>query len=203
MAGEAAEIREKAGPQGEAAVNDQEQPAGEGTGKKKFGLKLPSLPKIPTAVAKIAVLVLVIAVTAVISFVVITKVLAPRLNAPVDEELIAGEVAPEPETAPSPPPSLIHSVDEIIVNPAGTSGRRFLKVGVTFELEGEGVVEEMAARNPQIRDLLIREFSSRGLEEAVDPVLREEIRESILIKVNEILVNGKALNLYFTDYIVQ
>jgi flagellar FliL protein len=202
MAEEAAEAKKVPEAENEAAGAPAPETAGdEGSKKPKF--KLPALPKIPPLVARIAVLVLVVAVTAAVSFVVITKVLTPKLSAPVDEELVPAEAAPATGEEPAPPPSLVHSVDEIIVNPAGTSGRRFLKVGVTFELEGEGVVAEMTARNPQIRDLLIREFSSRGLEEAVDPVLREEIRESILAKVNDLLVNGRALNLYFTDYIVQ
>jgi flagellar FliL protein len=160
---------------------------------KKRRLPIPSLP--PVAV-KIAVIVLVVLVMAVVSWVVITKILAPKLETPPEEPPKVEEPKPEP-------PGPVFSVSELIVNPASSVGRRFLKVGVAFETENEKVVEEMTLREPQIRDLLIRELSSRTADELADPVLREEVRASIVEHLNEILTTGKVKALYFTDYILQ
>jgi flagellar FliL protein len=154
-----------------------------------------ALPKPPAVLVKVSLLVVVVAAMAAGSYVVITRLLAPHLGPPA-EERAANAAAPEP-------PGPVYTLPELIVNPAGTSGRRYLKVGIAFETDGLPAIEEMTQRDPQIRDLIIRELTSRTLEELVDPVLREEVRETVILKINEVLAAGAVRNLYFTDYIIQ
>ena len=91
-------------------------------------------------------------------------------------------------------PGEILEIKDLIVNPAGSGGRRYLKVAAAIELAAEhlknGKKKEAAAegahgaggglQDAQIRDLLIRELSSRTLDELTDPVTKEEMRQGIL-----------------------
>lgn len=152
-------------------------------------------------IVRIAVGVLAVGVMTTGLFLLVTDVLLPGLG--------PGQDAPEKveEAEVQALPGEQFKIDEIIVNPAGTAGRRFLRLGLALEAhegaEGELVLAELEARQAQVRDLFIREFSTRTLEELTDPTVREELRAACQEKVNSVLVKGEIVNLYFTDYVMQ
>ena len=92
---------------------------------------------------------------------------------------------------------------DLIVNPAGTGGRRYLKVAAAIEVHDPKVAKDLELRKAQVRDLLIRDLSARTLEELTDPVAKEETRTTIVDELNEIVGPGKVSSLYFTEYVVQ
>ncbi len=95
------------------------------------------------------------------------------------------------------------SVSDLIVNPAGTGGRRFLKVAASIELTDAKLAAELEGRQAPLRDLLIRELSARTLEELTDPTAKEEMRQSILEELEAMMGPDVVKGLYFTEYVVQ
>jgi flagellar basal body-associated protein FliL len=205
MAAEEAHEGQGAARTGQGAGVDEPQVHGAGAeaAVQPAGGGLLSAATLPAAAVRVAVGILVLGGMTAGTFFLVTDVIGPSLGpggsgrgpTPEAEVLVAEQPALPGEQ---------FVVEEIVVNPAGTRGKRFLRLGVALETaQGPAVTEELSTRKAQVRDLFIREFSSRGLDELTDPTVREEIRLACIDKINGFLVSGDISNLYFTDYVLQ
>jgi flagellar FliL protein len=158
---------------------------------------------VPDALVRISVGVMVLGAMTVGVFFLVTDVIGPSLGPPLPEA-VSGTAADE-EVAPIiEPPGEHYMVEDLVINPAETRGKRFLRLGVALETrDGPGVLAEMNTRGAQLRDLLIQKFSSRTIDELSDPTVREEIRLQCIDEVNATLASGQISNLFFTDYVLQ
>lgn len=171
-------------------------------------------PLIPPVLVRFSVIGGILAVMAVGAIFLVTDVIAPRLRKLGEPAPAAAEQA-KAETAHEPGEVL--EIKDLIVNPAGSGGRRYLKVAAVIELAVEhdkkGKKKEAAAgaegggagglQDAQIRDLLIRELSARTLDELTDPSTKEEMRQGILDGLSAIFGSRPVTNVYFTEYVVQ
>jgi flagellar FliL protein len=94
-------------------------------------------------------------------------------------------------------------LDEIIVNPADTGGRRFLAVTIGFEVTGEGNPEVIERRKPLIRDGLIGLLSSKGILQLADIGYRDTLRAEIRQKIESELQPFEVPRVFFTGYVLQ
>jgi len=108
------------------------------------------------------------------------------------------QAEPEPEKI-----GQLYMVDGVMLNPAGTKGARFLRVSAALETMDGLLLGELEQRDVQIRDIMITELGAHTIRELMDPVSKEEIRQSIIAKINSLLKRGRLTNLYYLDYIVQ
>lgn len=94
-------------------------------------------------------------------------------------------------------------VNDLIINPAATGGRRHLMVSLGLEYHNPLVAEELARRDPQIRDNLITLLGGQEVSVLADIKYREDIRRSLLKAINYYLTEGKVERLYFVKYVFQ
>ena len=94
-------------------------------------------------------------------------------------------------------------LDEIIVNPADTGGRRFLAVTIGFEVTGEGNPEVVERRKHLIRDGLIGLLSSKGIVQLADIGYRDTLRAEIRQKIEDELRPFEVPRVFFTGYVLQ
>ncbi|MCA9754490.1 MAG: flagellar basal body-associated FliL family protein [Candidatus Eisenbacteria bacterium] len=97
----------------------------------------------------------------------------------------------------------IVDLGDLVVNPAGTGGRRYLKVQVQVELEDPDESGLVESKTPKLRDRIIRELTSRTLSELTDPVAKDEMKETIIDEMNRILGGDIVDDMYFTEYVIQ
>lgn len=95
------------------------------------------------------------------------------------------------------------ALNPIVVNIAETKGTRFLKITVAFSLENEKLVEEFGTKNAQITDILIGLCSSRALDELEQNMGREQLKKDIIARINPLLDNGRILNVFFSEFVIQ
>ncbi len=178
--------------------------------KKEEGKEEAPPPKkgLPPMMVKIAILggVLVVLLGAAVA--VVTLVIAPKLRAqaPAAETTgEAGEAAAEKgeHKGGKHEHGEIIELGDVVVNPAGTGGRRYLKASVSLEVKDAKVAKSVEHRAAVIKDLLVRTLSARSLEELTDPTSKEELREQLVDEVGALFDEGAILNLYFTEYVVQ
>ena len=122
--------------------------------------------------------------------------------------------APAEEEHPAKERGEIHLVENILVNPAGTNGTRFLSTSIGVETPkseesgggghgesgGGGAFE---AASPIIRDILIAVLSSKTMEELSSVDGKTQLRNEILVKLNEAVAPDTIFNVYFVDYVLQ
>lgn len=99
--------------------------------------------------------------------------------------------------------SQFHSIESIVVNPAGSAGTRFLSCSVSFELESKGDARAYEALDVQIKDVLITILSSKTVDELANITDRNRMRREILSVVNKLTAPAKAKAVYLTDFVLQ
>ncbi|HUI29759.1 MAG TPA: flagellar basal body-associated FliL family protein [Candidatus Acidoferrales bacterium] len=97
----------------------------------------------------------------------------------------------------------VYIVKDLIVNPAGTNGLRFLLTTVGLEVTSEETVKELEKRDVQIHDSIIGILSSKTLPELDEAVSRDSLKISIKSQVNKELMTGSVINVYFSKFIIQ
>lgn len=99
--------------------------------------------------------------------------------------------------------SLVYSIKDIVVNPAGTAGSRFLSVSFGFELGSAELMTEFESREPIVRDVLITILSSKTLAELTDAKQKEVMRVQIKKRLSQVLDTEELSGVYFTDFVLQ
>lgn len=94
-------------------------------------------------------------------------------------------------------------VKDLIVNPAGTNGLRFLLTTIGLEVTSAKTEKECEKRNVEIHDAIINILTSKTLPQldAVDS--RDTLKSEIKNQINKDLATGSVLNVYFSKFIIQ
>ena len=128
------------------------------------------------------------------AFVFLKMYVAPRIQAAYEEP-----VKEEKEER-----GQIHLIEDIIVNPAGTNGTRYLSTSIGLEMSDFGdETDRFEKLTPVIRDIFIAILSSRTLEELSSIEGKEKLRDEILVQVNEAIRPDSVYRVYFVDYVLQ
>lgn len=98
---------------------------------------------------------------------------------------------------------LMFPLEPFTVNLLSESGRRYLKVEMNLEIGGEELSPELEEKKPIFRDIIIRQLSSKSLEEISTVKGKDKLKEEIVREINTRLKDGKVKNVYFTDFVVQ
>ena len=124
----------------------------------------------------------------------------------LDRVVASAGLAGRPDPAGRPEPPSYGQFTEIrgmVVNPAGSEGRRYLTVNLGLEVDRASVVEELRQKDVVVRDALLKLLGDRTVEELADVTLRSELKEELRDTVNAVLREGQVGRMYFTQYVLQ
>jgi len=97
-----------------------------------------------------------------------------------------------------------HEIEGLIVNPAGSNGRRFLLVNLSLEAETAEEIEEVKTREAVVRDVIAGDLGQLTVEQLSAVGARDVLKDSLLVHVNEALGEAAEVRrLYFTQYVIQ
>ena len=98
---------------------------------------------------------------------------------------------------------LVYAVKDMVINPAGTNGARFLSVSFGLELANPELSSELEARSPLVRDALITIMSSKTVAQLTDAREKEITRLQIKKRLSDLLETSDITAVYFTDFVLQ
>ncbi|MDD2906605.1 MAG: flagellar basal body-associated protein FliL [Sulfurimonas sp.] len=98
---------------------------------------------------------------------------------------------------------ILYPVDTFTVNLKSDAGRRYLKVTLSLELEGQELSIELDAKSAVIRDRIIRILTSKTLEEISSKKGKQKISSQIMETLNAMITDGKIKGIYFTEFVIQ
>jgi len=101
------------------------------------------------------------------------------------------------------PGGLTSAINEIVVNPAGTSGSRYLSVSLGFEFGSAKVKDRFEANELMVRDALISILSSKTVTQLTDAKQKEIMRYQIKKRLSQLLKTEKLTAVYYTDFVLQ
>lgn len=158
--------------------------------------------------------VIIVVVTQIITlagaFFFVKMYLVPRVT--VDTEAAEEIVQQERE------PAQIHMVEDLVVNPAGTNGTRYLSASIGLEYakainseksasssggHGAGPAGGIGTKEPVIRDILIAILTSKNIEQLSSAEGKEALRTEIMEKVNHEIAPDTVYKVYLVDYVLQ
>jgi len=99
--------------------------------------------------------------------------------------------------------SLVYAVKDVVVNPAGTGGTRFLSVSFGFELASQELATRFEERELLVRDALITILSSKTVAELTNARQKEIVRFLVKKRLSQIFETEDLEAVYYTDFVLQ
>ncbi len=155
--------------------------------EKKGGGKSKKAPNKLVSIGKIFLLVLILAGQAYLAYVIVDNYY-PSLYAKMNAE--------------EPPEIGSYLMEQLVVNPANTNGRRYLMVEISLEMNVEHI-PLMESHNPKVKQDLIETFSRRTVTQLTTSEEREKLRQEVTDIINSSIGETSVQNLYFTKYVLQ
>jgi flagellar FliL protein len=97
----------------------------------------------------------------------------------------------------------VHVLDNIVLNPAGSGGTRFLLLSVAFELKDAAAADEMKARDAELRDVVLVTLGAKTVEELSDMAVREPLKVELRAAAEKTFKKGGIKRIYFPQFVIQ
>jgi len=127
-------------------------------------------------------------------------VIVPRLGSQ------AAEVSPTSPSGPAALPEIgvIVSLQEVIATlPSPGPSPRYLRLTPNLEVADQATADMVAARLPQLRDIVIMTASQKSADELISPEGKKGLRDELLRRLAEKLPAEKLRSIYFSDLVIQ
>lgn len=121
-----------------------------------------------------------------------------------------GETAPaeagghgEPAAAAAGPSETVHVLENLVLNPAGSGGSRFLLLSVAMEGGSAAATTEMTARDAELRDIILTTLGSKTVDQLTDIAVRDSIKTELVKVISARFGKGAVKRLFFPTFVVQ
>jgi flagellar basal body-associated protein FliL len=99
--------------------------------------------------------------------------------------------------------SSVMMLDEIVINPAETAGRRYLAITIGLENHLPETDKTLDKKRPIIRDALISLLSAKHMDELSRITYRDSLKQEMKEAVNRQLGDSTVSAVIFTGYVLQ
>ena len=99
--------------------------------------------------------------------------------------------------------SVTHAIENLVLNPAGSNGTRFLMVSATFELKDSGIENQMKEHDAEVRDHILSILGKKTVDELTDIAQREQIKKDVLESVGSLFAKGSVKRVFFGQFVIQ
>ncbi len=97
----------------------------------------------------------------------------------------------------------VHMIDNLVVNPARSSGTRFLLASIAVRASSSGGADLLSAHDIELRDALIIVLGSKTVDELGDISRREELVAEIRSAIEKIVGTGVVSGIYIPQFVIQ
>jgi len=97
----------------------------------------------------------------------------------------------------------IYPIEDIIVNPADTDGKRLLLTSIGIDLSKPEMQNEIKTREVMVKDIIISTLASKSISQLDDMAYRDSLKFEIISKMEKNIPSVKVNNVYFSKYIIQ
>jgi flagellar FliL protein len=102
------------------------------------------------------------------------------------------------ETAPS-----VHLLENLVLNPAGSGGSRFLLLSIAIECKDAEILSSMEVRDAELRDIILTSLGNKTVDALTDVNGRERIKSEIQTAIDERFGKKAVSRIYFPQFVVQ
>jgi flagellar FliL protein len=100
---------------------------------------------------------------------------------------------------------IVFPLQSFIVNLKDKSGlgKRYLKVTMVLELDGEGSKQVVEQHKPELKDTILLLLSSQFFDDISTVEGKLELKQALVSRINQALGNTLVHRIYFTEFVVQ
>ena len=99
--------------------------------------------------------------------------------------------------------AITHAIENLVLNPAGSNGTRFLMVTATFELKDGTAEQIMKDKEAEVRDRVLSLLGKKTVEELTDISLRDGIKKEVLDAIDPLFPKGAVRKVFFPQFVIQ
>jgi flagellar FliL protein len=96
-----------------------------------------------------------------------------------------------------------YSIENLVVNPAGTQGTRFLIVSLTIIPDNAATLARLTERDAEIRDTLLQVLAGKTIQDLSDLTQRESVKEEIRAAAEGVVKPGKIRRIFMPQFVLQ
>ena len=97
----------------------------------------------------------------------------------------------------------IYPIEDIIVNPADTDGKRLLLTSIGIDLAKPEMQNDLKAREVMVKDIIISTLAGKNISQLNDIAYRDSLKIEITAKMKKSIPSVTVNNIYFSKYIIQ
>jgi len=97
----------------------------------------------------------------------------------------------------------VYMVEDLIINPANTDGKRLLLSSLGFDVPTEQDQQELKSKDVLLKDAIIQVMSGKGMTQLGNISYRDTLRVEITNRLSQLMPKVKINTIYFSKYILQ
>lgn len=101
------------------------------------------------------------------------------------------------------PAKNVHTLDNLVLNPAGSNGTRFLLLTIALEVKNETVLEDMKVRDAELRDAVLAALGGKSVEQLAEMSARDALKSELRDVAAKLFKPGAVKRVYFPQFVIQ
>ena len=97
----------------------------------------------------------------------------------------------------------MYLIDNIVLNPAGSGGTRFLMLSLALDLKAAETAEKIRAREPEVRDAVLRVLGSKTVEQLADMAARDSLKSELRDEIGSMVGKRAVRRVYLPQFVIQ
>lgn len=136
--------------------------------------------------------------------VLLEKMLQHQQNSEEGVDSALTELVLEEEVADEPVElgKFVYSMDDLVVNIAGTNAQKFLLLSLGFDVPSAEMSAILEGKRIVIKDMILSYLSTKTLNEVTDPDFKELLKEGLITSIQELIPGTKINTIYYSKYII-
>jgi flagellar FliL protein len=107
------------------------------------------------------------------------------------------------EHAISLPDAPVHLIDNLVLNPAGSGGTRFLLASVGLQTTSAAANDIVTKRDVEARDVVLAVLGAKHVEDLAEITNREKIKIELKNALDSLFGPGVVRRIYFPQFVIQ
>lgn len=99
----------------------------------------------------------------------------------------------------------VHTIDNLVLNPAESGGQRFLLLTIAFELKDAATLDALKARDAELRDVVLQSVGAKSVEFLADMAHRDSLKSELKTVAGKLFPDkkGAVRRIYFPQFVIQ
>ena len=97
----------------------------------------------------------------------------------------------------------VYTIDNLVLNPAGSGGTRFLLLSIAFEMKDAGALESIKTRDAELRDAVLVTLGSKTVEQLSEMTARDSLKTELRTATAKALHTRAVRRVYFPQFVIQ